>query len=65
MFKVSEVKEALEEMRKIYAFEDDKTEMDYSHNMQCSRPEGIKIYTVDEKTGVEIMLRKKIESVTV
>lgn len=52
--------DALEDMRNVYKFDDDKTRLSTMEN--CSMPHrSLTIITTDEKTGVCIKMSKDIE----
>ena len=57
---VKQFLDALDEMRTLYAFDDEKTEIctfDYMTNNHC----GLSIATTDEKTGIDIHMGKRFE----
>lgn len=57
--KISELKEAIEEMRGIYKFRDEYTEIEVKDDIRaCERYVGV--YFKDEETGVEITMHKRI-----
>lgn len=57
--KISELKEAIEEMRGIYKFSDEDTEIEIKDDIRaCERY--VSVYFKDEETGVEITMRKRI-----
>ena len=56
---VKQFKDALEEMRKIYPFDDEKTRMD-THSVFTNNENNLTIITIDEETGIGIQLTKNI-----
>lgn len=55
---IKQINDAIEEMRKIYPFDDDEVEIN-SHEINRST---VDIKITDEKSGIEIRLRKYIET---
>lgn len=56
---VKQFKDTLEEMKKIYPFDDEKTRIS-SHNHFTNNANSLTIITTDEETGVNIELSKNI-----
>lgn len=56
---VRQFKDAIEELRTIYPFDDDKAFMSTYDLKSCS-PNYLQIRAVDEKTGIEIIMSKRI-----
>ena len=56
---VGQFKDVIEEMRTIYPFDDDKAFMSTYDLRSCS-PNHLQICAVDEKTGIEIIMSKRI-----
>lgn len=59
---VREFKEALELMRDIYPFKDDKTRIVTDMDMPAGRHCNLEISTIDEATGVQINMQTKVGS---
>lgn len=57
---VKQYKDLLEEMKKVYPYEDEKTNINYMFDM-ISRYPNLEIQTKDEKTGVIIVMSKQFE----
>lgn len=57
---VKQFKEALDEMKKIYPFEDDKTII-CTRDIQSLSHNHLAIRTKDEKTGIYIEMSKSLE----
>lgn len=57
---IKQFKDTIEEMHTIYPFEDDKTYMS-THNLMCQGNNKLQIQTMDEKTGVIIVMEKQLE----
>lgn len=56
---VKQFKDVLEEMKKVYPYDDEKTRLstiDIYRNVPCC----VEIITTDEATGVEIMMQKSV-----
>ena len=56
---VKQFKDVLEEMKKVYPYDDEKTRLstiDVYRNVPCS----VEIITTDKATGVEIIMQKSI-----
>lgn len=58
--KISELKEAIEEMRGIYKFSDEDTEIEIKDDIRVYE-RYVSVYVKDEETGVEITMRKRIK----
>ncbi len=56
---VKQFKEALDEMKKIYPFDDKKTRMD-TRSVFTDNANNLTIITIDEETGIGIQLTKNI-----
>lgn len=56
---VKQFKDALEEMRKIYPFEDEKTRVD-TRSLFTNNANSLTIITTDEETGIAIEMSKNI-----
>ena len=56
---VKQFKDALEEMRKIYPFKDEKTRID-THSRYSDNANSLTIATTDEETGIVIEMTKNI-----
>lgn len=57
--KISELKEAIEEMRTIHRFCDENTEIEVKDDIRaCERC--VNVQFKDEETGVEIIMHKRI-----
>lgn len=61
---VKQFKDALEEMRKIYSFDDEKTRM-CTDSRFAKTPSNLTIVTTDEETGVVIEMSKDIPFIPV
>lgn len=59
---VKQFKDMLEEMKKIYPFEDEKTQLS-THNVLSMQNDALEIKTVDEKTGITIIMSKSCKEV--
>lgn len=59
---VKQFMDGLEEMRKIYPFEDDKTYMG-TENIESRQHNRLSIYTVDEKTKIQITMEKYVSEI--
>lgn len=57
---VKEFKDILDEMKKIYSYEDEKTWLS-THNILTREPDSLEIATVDEATGISIVMAKRCE----
>lgn len=57
---VKQFKDTLEEMRKIYPFNDDKTRMS-THNILSHESNYLEIQTVDDETGISVCLAKHMD----
>lgn len=56
---VKQLNEILQEMRKIYKFDDEKTKI-CTRNLISGEDEFVTIFTTDEDTGIEISMSKRI-----
>ena len=56
---VEQFKDAIEEMRTIYPFDDDEAFMSTYDLRSCSH-DHLQIHVVDEKTGIDIIMSKRI-----
>lgn len=59
---VREFREALELMRGVYPFKDDKTRVVSDLDMPAGRHCNLEISTIDEATGVQINMQTKVGS---
>jgi hypothetical protein len=57
---VKQFKDALEEMRAIYPFDDEKTQI-CTRNERALMENQLSIITTDEKTGIFIQMSKEID----
>lgn len=57
---VKEFKDILDEMKGIYPYEDEKTWLS-THNILTREPDSLEIATVDETTGISIVMAKRCE----
>ena len=57
---VKQFKDTLEEMKKVYKYNDEKTFLS-TYDAQRIVPYAITLITTDEKTGVEVRMHKRIE----
>lgn len=57
---VKQYKDLLEEMKTVYQYEDEKTNINYMVDMMTRYPR-LEIQTEDEKTGVTVVLSKSLE----
>lgn len=58
---VAQFKAVLEEMKTVYCYDDEKTRL--STIDFCSRsPRSVQITTIDEPTGIRIMMEKSVDS---
>ena len=58
---VKQFLDALEEMREIYSFDDEKTRIATYDIISPRINDCLQISTVDEKTGIQIVMSKRIE----
>lgn len=56
---IKQFKEMLEEMKTIYDYDDAETIMS-THNILTGRNDYLEIKTVDEKTGITILMAKEL-----
>ena len=56
---VEQFKDAIEEMRTIYPFDDDETFMS-TYDLNSGSHDHLQIHVVDEKTGIDIIMSKRI-----
>lgn len=61
VLKISEVKNCLEEMRKVYPFEDDKTYLTFLTNLESGTRRTIEIETTDSATGTQVTLQREAD----
>lgn len=59
---VKQFKDALEEMKKIYPYDDEKTQLT-THNIMTMSCDVLEISTTDEDTGIKIVMAKRCEEV--
>ena len=57
---VKQYKDLLEEMKTVYQYEDEKTNVNYMVDIMTRYPR-LEIQTKDEKTGVTVVLSKSID----
>lgn len=57
---VKQMNDALKEMRKVYNFKNDKTEIHLGDDCRCMIPRYVHLETTDEEHNVEIHMRKSI-----
>ena len=56
---IKQFKDTLEEMKTIYNYDDDETIMS-THNILTRSNDYLEIKTVDEKTGITIVMAKEV-----
>ena len=56
---VKQFKDILDEMKKIYPYDDERTRL-YTLDLTTQSPSRVEIYTVDDSTGIDILMRKFI-----
>lgn len=55
---VKQFKDMLEEMKTIYEYDDEKTHLS-THNVFTMNHDSLEISTIDERTGVKIVMAKR------
>ena len=61
MIRVSKMYDVLDEMKKIYPYDEEKTEIDIDCNPISLKRDLVEISTVDAETGIAIQMRKKVK----
>lgn len=59
---VKQFKNALEEMKKIYPYDDEKTQLT-THNIMTMSHDVLEISTTDENTGIRVVMAKQCKEV--
>lgn len=57
---VKQFKDMLEEMKTVYSYDDEKTRLS-THNIFSRENDSLELETIDEKTGIKIVMSKCVE----
>ena len=57
---VKQFKDTLEEMKSVYNYDDDKTELTTTNVLNMRATDYLEIHTIDERTGITVILAKEV-----